>query len=230
MPSQKNNRPPTAAATNKKHVLFFPLLGITLFFWVLYRMQFSFPIWFDEIIGKALFFGFPVWIYVSAVGATSVVKTLSPHKFLPGILLGLAVGGVFGFMTALFGYFQRSGAPTQVELFMTDAFWSEFGLALFTAFWETLLFYSLTLTVLGEVFPKWSYIRLAVVVATIFAIFHLPNATLLNNANPYATFSFLFVLFVFGLGQALLFMQKRNAYALMLSHAIWGMVLLIHLS
>lgn len=208
------------------HIVFYPLLFLTLLLWVLYRTLFTFPVWFDEIIGKALFFGLPVWLYITVAGSRKIVETFSLRKLQTGILLGLAVGGIFGFATSLLSLIGRGSEVAPAALFDSQLFWGEFILAMFTAFWETLLFYSFALTVIQEKYPHWSEWSQAVLAASIFLVFHIPNIFLRFNGS--ASIVQLILLFLFALGQAFLFIGRRNTYALILSHAIWGMVLLIH--
>lgn len=218
-------------ATHHAHVVFYPLLFLTFVLWLLYRSLFQFPIWFDEVIGKALFFGLPVWIYATIAGSHSVTAGFSPQKMQPGILLGLAVGGVFGFITSLLMIFTRSAQVEAALLFTQNSFWSEFILALFTAFWETILFYNFVLTVAQEKYPEWSDARHALFAACIFLVFHIPNTFLRFMDGPEAAqtiFVQLAILFLFALGQAYLYIGRRNSYALVLSHALWGLVLLVH--
>lgn len=211
-----------------KHQAFWPLVILTFLVWFVYRAVFNFPVWFDESIGKALFFGLPVWLYISVNGTQSIVDTLAVSKFKSGLLLGIAVGGILGFASTLFAAFAGQGVTSvqPVALFSSPLFWGEFILAIMTAFWETLLFFSWILVVLQEKMRSWSLIKQLLVVASIFTLFHLPNAVLrfeLMNLLPFA-----FLMFLFALGQGLLFMYRRNAYALILSQALWGMVLLLH--
>ena len=130
---------------NTTNVIFFPLLALILILWVLYRSLFNFPIWFDEMLGKAIFFGLPVWLYISVTESESITDTFSPKKLKSGLLLGVAVGGVFGFVFSILSVIQSGAVVEAVSLFDSNIFWYEFILALFTAFWETLLFFSFVL-------------------------------------------------------------------------------------
>lgn len=207
-------------------VIFFPLLFLTLILWFLYRALFFFPVWFDETIGKAIFFGLPVWLYASVSSTTKIVESFSLSKLKSGLLLGITVGGVFGFVFSLLSIVQK-GAPVQaVALFDSPLFWYEFSLALFTAFWETMLFYSFVLTVIREKYMNWSMVTHIMFAAVVFLIFHIPNTLL--RYDPTTVLPQLFVLLLFAIGQGFLFYTRKNAYALVLSHAIWGMVLLVH--
>lgn len=211
---------------NKATAVFFPLLLLTLVLWFLYRSLFSFPVWFDETVGKAIFFGLPVWLYMSVGEGKSVLETFSFSKLKTGLLLGITVGGVFGFVFSLLSVIQSGGVVQAVDLFDSSLFWYEFALAIFTAFWETLLFYSFVMTILRQKFENWSVIKHVLLTAVIFLIFHIPNTLLRYDVS--LVLPQLFTLLLFAVGQGFLFYSKKNAYALVLSHAIWGMVLLVH--
>ena len=214
---------------SKSHIVFYPIVVLTLLLWVLYRSLFTFPVWFDEIIGKALFFGFPVWLYINIVGAQKILETMSLRKFQSGILLGLAVGGIFGFATSILSLLTRDVTVQSAALFSNQQFWGEFVLALFTGFWETLLFYTFICTVIQEKYSKWAVSNQALLTAFIFLVFHLPNIYLrFAHISIQAVVVQVILLFLFALGQAFLFIGRRNTFALILSHAIWGMVLLVH--
>jgi len=225
MPSKKEKKT-TRPKRPDAIVVFYPLLLLTLLLWILYRSLFYFPLWFDEIVGKALFFGFPVWLYITISGSTKIIDSFALQKFKPGILLGLAVGGMFGFTTSVLALVQNGVIVEPVWLFSSNLFWKEFLLALFTSFWETLLFFSFVMTIIMEKYPKWSMISHAVLAAFIFMIFHIPNAFI--RFEPIIAIWQIMILFLFALGQSFLFASRRNAYALILSQAIWGMVLLTH--
>jgi hypothetical protein len=217
---------PKPAALNA-HTAFIPLLLVSFLFWLVYRSLFHFPVWFDESIGKAIFFGVPVWLYIHLSGSRAIPETFSLAKLHPGLLSGIAVGGLFGFAASLLGVWQAGGAQPAL-VFMSDRFWWEFFLALMTGFWETLFFFSWIMIVLREKYIKWSLARQVLVVAALFLVFHIPN--ILLRFSGVAVLSQIILLFLFALGQALFFAQRRNGYALAVSHAIWGMVLLIHLT
>jgi hypothetical protein len=136
------------------------------------------------------------------------------------------VGGVYGFATSILSLWQTGSTVQAAWLFTSPQFWYEFFLALLTAFWETLLFYSFIMTVIIDKYPRWSLARQVVLVAVIFVLFHIPNTFM--RFTMLEVLPQMVLLFIFALGQALLFVERKNAYALVLSHAIWGMVLLTH--
>lgn len=227
MPSRKRKKPTKFKNIPKiNHKVLWPFIILVGVLWFIYRAVFNFGVFFDESIGKAIFFGFPVWLYISISNFTDIPESLSFKKMHKGMLLGIAYGGIYGFAAAITSYALNKSGVQSAELFMSSAFWWEFFLALLTAFWETLFFFSFIMLSLEDKMKKWGLTKLVLVTALIFALFHTPNAILRFDLSM-VLFQVI-LMFIFGLGQALLFAKEKNAYALMISHAIWGMVLLIH--
>lgn len=230
MPSKKR-KPTTARRGSSKaaldsHIAFLPLLALVFLLWMLYRTLFSFPVWFDESIGKAVFFGLPVWLYLSISGSRSIVATYAPAKLYPGLMLGLAIGGSFGFLGSITSLVLKGGQVQTALLFASPLFWGEFTLSLLTAFWETLFFFSFVMVVIQERYRRWELWQQLAVVVSIFTLFHIPNAILrLSGLGSIVTIA---LLALFALGQALVFHRWRNFYTLVISHSLWGMVLLVH--
>lgn len=216
----------TQASPISQHIAFIPLLLLVFVMWCIYRYLFKFPVWFDESIGKAVFFGLPVWLYVSITRSRSISETVSPRYLQSGLWMGLAIGGLFGFAGTIASLLRRGIVIQAAPLFAAEGFWWEFFLAMMTGFWESLFFYCWIMTVIMEKFRKWSLLNQVVVTALIFLAFHIPNTLLRFDLSLVG--GQLFLLFFFAVGQAFLFSRVRNIYALALSHAIWGMVLLVH--
>lgn len=210
------------------HILFWPVIVSILLLWFGYRFFFHFPVWFDETIGKAVFFGLPFWFYVVVSKRKSLLEPISFSRFETGLFLGLAVGGIYGFTTAIVSLIQRGGMIESAALFSSTFFWYEFALALLTGFWESLFFFVFLAGVINQKINDKSLNLQILLTVGLFLVFHLPNIIL--RANQAAIPIQLGLLFLFALGQSLLFFRWRNLYALTLSHAIWGMVLLIHTS
>jgi len=208
------------------HIAFFPVLVLIFAMWMLYRSLFSFPVWFDESIGKLLFFAVPIWLFITMTGHKGVVESFAPYKAKQGLLLGIAVGGLFGFVASILSFVSTGAVIEAVPIFTAPNFWGEFILAMLTGFFETLLFYSFAMTLILEKYPRWSLLKQSLTVAGIFLLFHIPNA-LLRFELPSVSGVF-FLLFLFALGQAYLFAARKNAYAIVLTHALWGMVLLVY--
>lgn len=222
--SSKNN---TTPAQLDSYTLFVALLVLSLFLWFLYRSLFNFPVSFDETVGKALFFGLPIWIFISMVKANYISDLLAPKHLRRGLMEGLAIGGLFGFTGILVAYLTRPEVQiVPAPLFMIDNFWWEFFMAMLTSFWESLFFYGFIQSVIERELKDISLLWQSLLVAAIFLIFHVPNIIL--RFNGIDALSQVFLLGLFGLGQALLFTSRRNIYTLMVTQTIWGMVLLVH--
>ena len=209
-----------------KHEAFLPLLSLTFLLWFLYRLLFDFPVIFDELIGKAIFFALPILLYISITGAVEIIETFSLEKMKSGLFKGLAIGGIFGFVAAILAIVTKGTGVIKIPYYFADWFWWEMFLALLTAFWETLFFFSFIMTIIQQKYQKWSLLKQVSLVALIFLIFHIPN-TLLRFSLKDSLFQ-IGLLYLFAYGQAMIFASKKNAYTILLTQAIWGMVLLVH--
>ncbi len=224
--SARKKKSASSRSSNPGQVLFFPLLVLTFILWMLYRQLFEFPVWFDETLGKAVFFALPVWLYINVTRNNRMINSFATIKFRPGVMLGLAVGGIYGFISSIFGILLYGKQVQAALLFSSNQFWWEFFLALMTAFWETLFFYSFVMIAIKQKFAHWSLLNQIMATALIFLVFHIPNVILRFNGAE-IVFQVI-LLMAFGIGQAFLFAKRENFYSLLLSHAIWGMVLLVH--
>ncbi|MBD3250465.1 MAG: hypothetical protein GF381_02775 [Candidatus Pacebacteria bacterium] len=209
-----------------RFALFTALLILTLFLWFLYRGLFSFPVWFDETVGKALFFGLPVLIFVNMTQAKYVLETFALNRARVGLLRGLAVGGLFGFAAVLTAAFSRGVDFTQAPLFVVDRFWWELLLALLTSLWESLFFFGFMQQVIKNEASELSWLMRVILIAAIFLVFHIPNSIL--RFSGVEILYQLFILGLFGLGQAMISDSYPNIYTLALTQTIWGMILLVH--
>jgi len=227
MPSSQSKKPANQSATSLPHGrLLFPLMALTLILWVLYRSLFNFSVLFDESIGKAVFFALPVVFYLAITNDKKVLASFAGRKIKSGLLLGIAVGGLFGFVFALLAFLRQKLDFSAPAAYLQPWFWRELTLALLTSFWETLFFFSFFFTVLMNNYRRWSLAKQVLVAAFVFLLFHLPNIFLKFTLKQVLVQALL--LFAFALGQALFFSQRRNAYAAILIQAIWGMVLLVY--
>ena len=234
MPSKRNKHTAAMSKTttlshtvSESHVVFLPFLVIVLIVWVLYRSIFHFPVWFDEIIGKAVFFGLPVSLYISLTADKAICQTYAIGKIYRGLLLGVLVGGVFGFVATITSFLARGVVIQSAPLFSSNDFWWQFFLALMTGFWESLFFFSWVMIVVQQKYHRWELKWQLAMVVAIFVLFHIPNI-LLRSSSGLIVINQIILLAIFALGQGLLFLKTRNFYALAISQAIWGMVLLVH--
>jgi hypothetical protein len=226
MPSKRKSKAKRRQSKKQQHQLFWPLLVLVFVFWFLYRILSSFPVFFDELVAKAIFFAFPVLIYLTITGFSATMETLSFAKLKKGLLVGLIIGGILGFVAVITKAFLDAGQVQPLAFYAADNFWWEMFLAILTSFFETLFFFSFVMLVIEDRYKKWSLLKKVLIVALVFLIFHLPNLFLRFSLET--IYLHMMLLFAFALGQSLLFYIQRNAYTLLMTQAIWGMVLLIH--
>lgn len=190
---------------------------------VLYRFTVISPVWFDELFLKAILFGFPVWLYAIVTKKSPAFFGLEANKFWPGAINGLAIGGILSF-TAIMAYSFRKSTILMPGLFETVGFWKEFGLAFATAWWESLFFYGLILPVFKE---KFSDEIQALTFATLaFLLFHAPN--LIVKVGVAEAIQPLLLLTLFAFGQGIIFLRTKSISTVVVSHAFWGMALLVY--
>jgi hypothetical protein len=227
MSSRKKSlsRPRPTQSTRVSHAAFFPILVLSFALWLVYRGVFHFPVVFDEVIGKAIFFGLPVWLYVLVSGFRKIGDTFAPYRIRRGLMLGLAVGGIFAFALSLATIWQKDAIYPSFA-FLTNEFWWQFFLGLVTSFWETLFFFSFVMLVLQSIMRRSPFILQVIFVTVVFILFHAPNAFL--RFQGMQIWYQLMLLALFAIGQALFFAREKNGYALVLSQALWGMALLLH--
>ncbi len=190
-----------------------------------YRIFVHLPVWFDEIFAKAFIFGAPVWLYALVGRQTPDFFGFERRRFWPGAYAGLAIGGIFGFIGLMTSTVQK-GRILIPYLFSSSTFWETFGLAFATAWWESVFFYGLILSVLQHKHKnEW---KAAALTTIIFLSFHAPvlvvRGGLASAAVP------LFLLSFFAFGQAIIFMRTKSVASAVVSHAFWGMVLLVYTS
>lgn len=215
-----------------QHRYFLHLVVILFFIWSLYRILFvGIPVVIDETIAKIIFFALPAALYIVLTQAPLLYDELHSRKLFPGIFLGLAFGGLFGFV----GTFATLSSKSHVliaPLFISPIFWWQFFLALLTGFWESVFFFGWIFATIEQAFPRWSLLKISMVNTCIFVLFHIPNMLIQFNVHwgvsfPYFFISQVFLLSSFAVGQGLLFYRYRNIYLITMTHAIWGMVLLV---
>lgn len=216
------------AATTTVHkpnlLLFWLLTSLSFLALVGYRLVFSYPVWFDEIFAKALILGAPFLFYVLLARRSAGSFGMDPKRFWLGLYLGLALGGSFGFVAMLASAVKTGGQVLIPNLFDAMDFWEVFFLALMTAWWESLFFYGFALNVfIAERKGEWIA---ALKTMALFVVFHAPiliiRGSLVGSIVP------LLLLALFALGQAVIYIRYRSLISVVVSHAFWGMALLVY--
>ena len=198
-----------------------------LFVWIGYRSFFSaLPTWFDEGVAKAIVFGLPVVWFASRSRFIASEIGLSQNQFLPGLFLGIAVGGIYGFA----GLIMQAALGTELvpgSLFATNGFWWLAFLALLTAWWESLFFFGLPVQYVRSIAPWFSESLLGAMVVGFFILFHIPLRLILTGWQPQFLIQ-IGLLCLFAIGQYLFYLRSKNMYALVASHLFWGLVLQVY--
>jgi hypothetical protein len=205
---------------------FFFLEMSLLVVWIAYRALVQMPVWFDEGVAKALVFGLPVFWFAARSKFVANELGLDPRRMLPGLYLGLAVGGLYGFMGILTEVFSGRQVAA-ANLFASSGFWWLAFLALLTAWWESLFFYGLPIQYIRSVAPWFSEILIAAFTVVLFLLFHAPLRLLTAGYSPFFLVQ-MGVLLLFAVGQYILYSRTKNMYSLVLSHLLWGLVIEIY--
>ncbi|HAV15076.1 MAG TPA: hypothetical protein DCX25_01990 [Candidatus Pacebacteria bacterium] len=213
---------------SKKHSDFtrstLQILGIFVV-WALYRILFHFPEWVDEGIAKALVFGIPVWLYCRSHRRGEDRLGLSNKHFWPGMFLGLLIGGLYQFL-AITVLITKGGVVASNSVLNSPMFGYIFFLALLTAWWETLFFFGYVLNVFYDAVGKRE-IPAVFAALCIFLLFHAP-LRFIESGFSLIAWQHLALLGVFAVGQAILYFRSKSVYAVTISHAMWGLMLLVY--
>lgn len=205
---------------------FFFLMMSLLLVWVAYRALVRAPVWFDESIAKAVVFGLPAFWVASRSRFIAQNIGLEPNKMMAGLNLGTAIGGLYGF-AAILTQVLSGREVTPGAFFLTGDFWYMAGLALLTAWWETLFFFGLPMQYLRSVAGWISDWWIGAFVVIFFLLFHAPLRFFVTGGSP-QFLAQMAVLGLFVIGQFVVYSRTRNLYALVLSHFFWGLVIEVY--
>ncbi len=215
-------RPKLSTYSNSFHVFWLVVLA-SFCSLVLYRLSIHAPVWFDEIFAKALIFGAPLWFYARVSKQPHSFFGLECKRFWVGAFNGLALGGLFGFVATLASSYRKATVFIP-GLFQSNAFWWEFSLAFATAWWESLFFYGFILPILTK--KVKNEMNALGYTTVLFLLFHFPN--LILKVGLAASLQPMLLLAVFAFGQGILFLRTRSIATVVISHAFWGMALLVY--
>lgn len=194
-----------------------------LFLWAAYRMLVQMPVWFDEGIAKAIVFGGPVLWFTARSKFMSNEMGLSPRQLIPGLYLGIAIGGLYGFAGVLTEVL-RGREVAEAAFYLTSQFWWMAFLALLTAWWESLFFFGFPIQYVRSVASWFSEEILGGIVVILFLAFHAPLRLVLTGGSPQFIVQ-MGILTLFVIGQYVVYRRTGNLFALILSHFFWGMVI-----
>jgi len=205
---------------------FFFIMMSLFFVWLAYRSFFTFPVWFDEGVAKALIFGIPVVWFASQSRFISTELGINDNQLFPGLFLGIAIGGLYGFAGLLIQV-SAGQAVTPGALFASSGFWWIAFLAMLTAWWESLFFFGLPTQYIKSIAPWFSETLIGAFVVFFFLLFHAPLRGIITGWQPQFIIQ-MGLLTLFAIGQFIFYLRTKNMYALVLSHLLWGLVIEIY--
>lgn len=197
-----------------------------LIVWMAYRSFTQFPVVFDEGIAKAIVFGVPVFWLAAQSPFMACEMGLDPRRMLPGLYLGVAIGGLYGFTAAL-TQVLAGRLVTSASLYLTGEFWWLAFLAFLTAWWESLFFFGLPVQFLRSTAAWISDSMMGFFVVVLFLLFHAPLRILVTGPNPGFIVQ-MSILTLFAMGQFLIYTRTKNMYVIVLSHLFWGLTIEIY--
>lgn len=220
--------PAVYRSTFRSLYTFFFLEMSLLIVWVAYRaLVREQPLWFDEGVAKAIVFGLPVFWLAARSRFIANEMGLNLQQLVPGLYLGIAVGGLYGFVGIL-SQVSAGREITQGALFATPTFWWMAAMALLTAWWESLFFFGLPVQYLRSIanwFSEWLIGGFTVI---LFLLFHAPLRFLMTGGSSSQLILQMAILGLFATGQHILYTRTKNMYAIMLSHTFWGLVIQVY--
>lgn len=198
-----------------------------LMIWGFYRLIFRFPLAVEEVIMKPFVFLLPVFLRIRTDGKNWAERLNSIGITWKNLFAALAFGlslGVFYLFVGRMGQLFRFGSsapygdtpdnPVNVII-----------LALATAVSEEILFVGYFLPRLHKLWKaEW---KVAAVVAVAFAALHLPILVFHYHFPVGLVIGQFLLTFVLGFGNCVLMLRLKNVVAPILSHALWGIAVLL---
>ncbi|MCD8527317.1 hypothetical protein LRY65_03855 [Candidatus Woesebacteria bacterium] len=175
---------------------------------------------------KSIVFGLPVFWFAARSKFVAREIGLDLNRLVPGMYMGLAIGGLYGFaaiLSEVLGGTEVAGAA----FYLTSDFWWLAFLALLTAWWESLFFFGLPIQFIRSVASWVSESVIMTFVVVFFLLFHSPLRIIVTGASPQFLVQ-MGVLTLFVIGQYLVYTRTKNMYAIVLSHLFWGLVIQVY--
>jgi len=203
---------------------------VILLVWGFYRLLFRLPEWVEELFLKPVVWLLPVARRVvkeehESIKARLASVGVTTKNLGAAVALGLALG-VFYLFVGRIGMMARSGQVSAPNLGgMANSPILIIVLALATAIAEQLVFMGYILPRLVEVWQhEW---RAAITTAVLFGIVHLP-ILIFGYQLPLQAVAGQFVLvLLLGLGNSMVMLRVKNVVTPILSHALWGLAVLL---
>jgi len=200
-----------------------------LVIWGFYRVLFRFPEWVEELILKPVIFLGPVLVMVKneAKNWKEAIKSLGImwKNTFAALSFGLSLGVFYLFVGRMGQFFRFGGAALNPYGSPIDSVLLVVVLALATAISEEVVF-------MGYLLPRFMKIwkdewKSATVVAVLFAVIHLPILVFGYRFSGSLVLGQFLLTFILGFGNSVLMLRLKNIVAPIMSHALWGMAILL---
>jgi len=210
--------PPPASTTSLRHLLNVYLFILLL--WGFYRLLFRLPEQIEEIILKPLIWLSPV-VY-TLYKEKAHLKTIgwTTKNLFPSIYWSLGLGVIFA-LEGLFVNYLKYGELNFINLGLsTSAFLFSLGLSFITAISEETAFRGFLFNRLWQAGKSELGANFTTSVA--WTAIHLPISIFILHYSPIQLLTFLFLVFIFGIGSAFVFARTKNIAASILLHVLWA--------
>lgn len=207
-----------------RHVL---LLWIYLLLvWGVYRYFTRFPEPVDEYIFKPLFWLIPIFYLVRFIEKRSITTIgWSRDNFFENLYLGWGLGAFFAFAGIMANAAKYRGVvfvPLGMGIF---PIFEMILISLTTGLVEETVFRGYILTRLDKVYN--SEIKANILSALLFTVIHLPITLLVVKPDLPTLITYHVMIFAIGVGNGIVFSQKKNIIAPTLAHALWNITILL---
>lgn len=192
---------------------------VTIVVWGMYRYFFRFGELTDELIFKPLIFILPVLIYLLLKERVSLNNlSLSRKNLSQTVKYGLAAG--FGLVAELYLLSYFKGKIINIAFLIPHNLLLNLLISTLTATWEEILYR-------GFLMPRfWKILKSGYaanfLTAGLFCLTHLWMAVLVLNYSGGQLMVYLWLMFVLGLANGLVFQKTRSTYGPIITHTLWN--------
>ncbi len=192
---------------------------ISVLVWGIYRYFFRFGEITDELIFKPLIFVLPVLIYLRIrerldLGSLSLSDKNLPYAFIWGIIVGLLL------LIELFIISVFKDKSIDVGFFIPQNLAINLLISVFTAVCEEILYRGFIMSRLWKIL-KSGYVA-NFLAAGLFCLAHVGMAVLVLNYSGLQLAVYLWLMFILGLANGLVFQKTRSTYGPIITHAFWN--------
>lgn len=203
-----------------RHV--FALFSFIFVVWAIYRyFPEILPTWAEEVILKPVIWLIPTFWLVKKIEKLPLASLgMTKINLFPSLYWGIGLGMVFSLEGLLTNILKYGNLSLETLQYTPLPFIGALALSFITAFSEELVFRGYIFNRLWQVWKK--ELLASIVSAILFAIIHLPIGVFVLGYAPTVMLTFLFLVFIFGIGSAFVFARTGNIASSILLHVLWS--------